>query len=37
METNLRISNEHREKIAAGLSGLLADSHTLYLKTHNFH
>ena len=24
-------------KIAEGLSGLLADSYTLYLMTHNFH
>ncbi len=37
MEISLGISNAHREKIAAGLSGLLADSYTLYLKTHNFH
>lgn len=26
-----------RKKIAQGLSGLLADSYTLYLMTHNFH
>lgn len=26
-----------RRKIADGLSALLADSHTLYLMTHNFH
>lgn len=26
-----------REKIVKGLSGLLADSYTLYLMTHNFH
>ena len=26
-----------REKIAKGLSALLADSYTLYLMTHNFH
>lgn len=26
-----------RKKIADGLSGFLADSYTLYLKTHNFH
>ena len=26
-----------REAIAAGLSRLLADSYTLYLKTHNYH
>ncbi|PKO89694.1 MAG: DNA starvation/stationary phase protection protein [Betaproteobacteria bacterium HGW-Betaproteobacteria-10] len=31
------ISKKDREKIAAGLSRLLADSYTLYLKTHNFH
>ena len=32
-----RFYKEHREKIAAGLSRLLADSYTLYLKTHNYH
>ena len=37
MELNLGIDREQREKIAAGLSRLLADSYTLYLKTHNFH
>lgn len=26
-----------RQEIVAGLSGLLADTYTLYLKTHNFH
>ena len=31
------ISAKDRAKIAAGLSRLLADNHTLYLKTHNFH
>lgn len=31
------ISKKDREKIAEGLSRLLADSYTLYLKTHNFH
>ena len=31
------ISAKDREKIAAGLSRLLADNYTLYLKTHNFH
>ena len=31
------ISAKDREKIAAGLSRLLADTFTLYLKTHNFH
>src|SRR6266567_7119394 len=31
------ISNKDRSAIAAGLSRLLADTYTLYLKTHNFH
>ena len=31
------INAKDREKIAAGLSKLLADNYTLYLKTHNFH
>jgi len=37
MEINLGISEQHRAEIAAGLSKLLADSYTLYLKTHNYH
>ena len=37
MELNLGISQGDRETIAAGLSRLLADSYTLYLKTHNYH
>ncbi len=37
MELNIGISPEDREKIASGLSQLLADSYTLYLKTHNYH
>ncbi len=37
MELNIGISNEERQQIASGLSKLLADSYTLYLKTHNFH
>ena len=37
MEINIGIEKEQREKIAQGLSRLLADSYTLYLKTHNFH
>ncbi len=28
---------EDRARVAAGLARLLADSYTLYLKTHNFH
>jgi starvation-inducible DNA-binding protein len=34
---DIGISPEHRAQIAEGLSRLLADSYTLYLKTHNFH
>ena len=34
---DIGISEADRGKIAAGLSGLLADSYTLYLMTHNFH
>jgi len=37
MELNLGINQQDRETIAAGLSRLLADSYTLYLKTHNYH
>jgi starvation-inducible DNA-binding protein len=34
---DIGLSEETRGNIAAGLSGLLADSYTLYLMTHNFH
>jgi starvation-inducible DNA-binding protein len=37
MKIDNGLSQSHREQIAAGLSRLLADSYTLYLKTHNFH
>lgn len=37
MQIDIGISEEHRQQIAEGLSRLLADSYTLYLKTHNFH
>ena len=37
MELNIGISKEDRKEISASLSRLLADSYTLYLKTHNFH
>jgi starvation-inducible DNA-binding protein len=37
MEPDIGINAEHREQIASGLSRLLADSYTLYLKTHNYH
>ena len=31
------ISDDHRAAIAQGLGRTLADTHTLYLNTHNFH
>jgi starvation-inducible DNA-binding protein len=34
---NIGIAEKDRQKIAAGLARMLADSYTLYLKTHNFH
>lgn len=34
---NIGIGEADRQAIADGLSRLLADSYTLYLKTHNFH
>ena len=34
---DIGISQSDREKIAEDLSRLLADTYTLYLKTHNFH
>ncbi len=37
MAIDIGISDGDRKKIAQGLSGLLADSYTLYLMTHNFH
>jgi starvation-inducible DNA-binding protein len=37
MELDIGIKAADRDKIAAGLSRLLADSYTLYLKTHNYH
>ena len=37
MQINTGIPAEDRKAIAAGLSHLLADTYTLYLKTHNFH
>ena len=37
MDINTGINREEREAIAGGLSRLLADSYTLYLKTHNYH
>ena len=37
MPINIGISEENRREIAEGLSRLLADTYTLYLKTHNYH
>jgi starvation-inducible DNA-binding protein len=37
MRIDIGIPAEQRREIAAGLSRLLADSYSLYLKTHNFH
>ncbi|MBW4511419.1 MAG: DNA starvation/stationary phase protection protein [Scytonematopsis contorta HA4267-MV1] len=34
---NIGIDEEKRAKIAEGLSRMLADTYSLYLKTHNFH
>lgn len=34
---DLGMTEDQRRAIAAGLSRLLADTYTLYLKTHNFH
>jgi len=36
-EINVGLTASARHDTAAGLSRLLADSYTLYLKTHNFH
>ena len=37
MQIDIGISEADRASIASGLSRLLADSYTLYLKTHNYH
>lgn len=37
MKIDIGISEADRSEIVAGLSKLLADTYTLYLKTHNFH
>lgn len=34
---DIGLTTEQRQSIADGLSRLLADSYTLYLKTHNYH
>jgi len=37
MKINIGLAEDQRREIADGLATLLADSYTLYLKTHNFH
>ena len=37
MDIDIGISGKDRQAIAEGLSRMLADTYTLYLKTHNFH
>ena len=37
MDIQIGIQTEQRQAIADGLSRLLADTYTLYLKTHNYH
>jgi len=37
VKIDIGISEKNRTKVAEGLSRLLADSYTLYLKTHKFH
>lgn len=37
MEIDIGINAHDRKQIADGLSRLLADTYTVYLKTHNFH
>ena len=36
-EIDIGIKHGDRRKVADGLSRFLADAHTLYMKTHNFH
>ncbi len=37
MKMDIGISERDRQTVAEGLSRFLADTYTLYLKTHNFH
>lgn len=37
MDINIGMTTQQREEIAGKLSELLADSYSLYLKTHNYH
>jgi starvation-inducible DNA-binding protein len=36
-DINIGIDSDDRQKIAGGLTRLLADTYTLYLKTHSYH
>ena len=37
MSINIGMTEQQRQTIAQGLSKVLADTYTLYLKTHNYH
>lgn len=37
MKVNIGLSDNARKTVVEALSGVLADTYTLYLKTHNFH
>ncbi len=37
MKVNIGLSDNARKTVADTLAGVLADTYTLYLKTHNFH
>lgn len=37
MELHIGLDDQQRKNIAQGLNTLLADSYSLYIKTHNFH
>jgi starvation-inducible DNA-binding protein len=37
MQIDIGINTQDRKEIAEGLSRVLADTYTVYLKTHNFH
>lgn len=37
MKVNIGLSDNARKTVADALAGVLADTYTLYLKTHNFH
>lgn len=37
MQINIGLTDEQRANIAAGLARVLADSYSLYIKTHNYH